>query len=153
MYFYVRIGEVTLMRDNLMEMFDGCTRYDNIKRNAYWNNVHLDSRFHPTADEVETAIEHLKDCHNNPTVSLIARRKYRTNNYPDCFQRNLKEVYDASAWVRRADSAYRNRFAELYPKTAKARKLLIKTQSIVLNCVKPIEKGLKRSFIKLISKI
>ena len=135
-----------------METILGGSRYENIKHNAYWNNVTLDTKFHPEGSDVDTAINHLVDCKNKPTVALLARKKCRTNNYPQYFKRNLFELYESSKGVRNADLAYRETFNSLYPKTGKARKLLIDSESIVLNYVKPIEKTIKRSFIKLISK-
>ena len=135
-----------------METILGGSRYEKIKHNAFWNNVTLDTRFRPEESDINTAINHLIDCKNKPTVALLARKECRTNNYPQYFKRNLFELYKSSRGLRNADLAYRETFNSLYPKTGKARKLLIKNESIVLNYVKPIEKTIKRSFIKLISK-
>ena len=110
------------------------------------------TRFHPDASDCEQAVNHLIDCKNQPTVALLARKKYRTNNYPDFFRRNLFEMYESSKSVQNADIAYRQTFNKLYPKTGKARKLLINNESIVLNYVKPIQKTFKRILIKLASK-
>ncbi len=135
-----------------METILGGSRYESIKHNAHWNNVHLDTKFHPEGSDIDTAINHLVDCKEKPTVALLARKKYRTNNYPQYFQRNLFELYNSSKWVRKADMEYRETFNSLYPKTGKARKLLINNESIILNYVKPIEKSFKRTLIKLMSK-
>ncbi len=128
------------------------TKYEKIKHNAYWNNVLLDTRFRPEESDISTAINHLVDCKNKPTVALLARKKYKTKNYPEYIKRNLFDLYKSSKSVRKADIAYRENFYSLYPKTGQARKLLIKNESIVLNYVKPIEKTIKRSLIKLLSK-
>ena len=84
----------------------------------------------------------------NPTIGLLARKKHRTNNYSDCFERNLKDLYKFKQ-VKAADNAFKETFASLYPKTGKARKFLIETNSIVLNYVKPIRKNLRRTLFKL----
>ena len=135
-----------------MEIIEGGCRYETIRNNAFWNNVNLDTRFHPDASDCEQAVNHLIDCKNQPTIALLARKKYRTNNYPDYFTRNLFELYESSKSVQNADIAYRETFNKLYPKTGKARKLLINNESIVLNYIKPIQKTLKRTLIKLVSK-
>ena len=135
-----------------MEIIEGGCRYEKIRHNAHWNNVTLDTRLRPEKSDINTAINHLVDCKENPTVALLARKKYRTNNYPQYFKRNLFDLYKSSKALRNADLAYRETFNSLYPKTGKARKLLINNESIVLNYVKPIEKTIKRSLIKFISK-
>lgn len=135
-----------------MEIITGGCKYENIRNNAYWNNAHLDTRFHTKDFGIEASLEHLIDCKNNPTIALLARKKYRTNNYPEFFQRNISELYGSSKKIRKADMAYRQTFDMLYPKTGKARKLLINNESIVLNYVKPIQKTLKRTLIKIASK-
>ena len=99
-------------------------------------------------DCTDDAINHLIDCKENPTIGLLARKKHRTNNYPDCFKRNLKDLYK-SKHVKEADDAFKETFASLYPKTGKARKFLIETNSIVLNYVKPIKKNMRRTLFKL----
>lgn len=135
-----------------MEIIEGGCKYESIRNNAFWNNASLDTKFHPDASDCEQAVNHLIDCKNQPTVALLARKKYRTNNYPDFFTRNLFELYESSKSVQNADMAYRQTFNKLYPKTGKARKLLINNESIVLNYVKPIQKTFKRILIKLASK-
>jgi hypothetical protein len=135
-----------------MEIIEGGCKYETIRNNAFWNNANLDTRFHPDASDCEQAVNHLIDCKNQPTIALLARKKYRTNNYPDFFRRNLFEMYESSKSVQNADIAYRQTFNKLYPKTGKARKLLINNESIVLNYVKPIQKTFKRILIKLASK-
>lgn len=135
-----------------MEIIEGGFKYERIRNNAFWNNASLDTKFHPDASDCAQAVNHLIDCKNQPTVALLARKKYRTNNYPDCFTRNLFELYESSQNVQNADIAYRQTFHKLYPKTGKARKLLINNESIVLNYVKPIQKTFKRILIKLASK-
>ena len=89
--------------------------YEKIKNNAYRNNISLDTKLHPNISNIRIALNHLVDCKNAPTIALLARKKYRTNNYPDYFQRNLNELYNSSKWVRNADNAYRENFHAMYP--------------------------------------
>ncbi|DAA88413.1 TPA: hypothetical protein CPT87_04985 [Candidatus Gastranaerophilales bacterium HUM_5] len=132
----------------MSEIMDGGCRFERVRRNAYWNNAHLDTRFRVSKDFTDDAINHLIDCKENPTIGLLARKKHRTNNYPDCFERNLKDLYKFKH-VKAADNAFKETFVSLYPKTGKARKFLIETNSIVLNYVKPIRKNLRRTLFKL----
>ena len=136
----------------MSEIMDGGIRFESVRRNAYWNNAHLDTRFRVAKDCTDDAINHLIDCKENPTIGLLARKKHRTNNYPDCFKRNLKDLYK-SKHVKDADNAFKETFASLYPKTGKARKFLIETNSIVLNYVKPIKKNLRRTLFKLFNPV
>ena len=98
-----------------MEISVGGRRYENIRQNAYWNNVHLDSKFRPEKDEISDAVKHLEDCRKLPTVALLARKEARTNYYPDYFHRNLEKIYRESSAVRHADKAYRENYKSLYP--------------------------------------
>ena len=117
----------------MSEIMDGGIRFESVRRNAYWNNAHLDTRFRVAKDCTDDAINHLIDCKENPTIGLLARKKHRTNNYPDCFKRNLKDLYK-SKHVKDADNAFKETF---------------ETNSIVLNYVKPIKKNLRRTLFKL----
>lgn len=135
-----------------MEIQEGGSKYKSQIYNAYWNNAHLDTRFRLDKDAVGDAVNHLCDCKENPTVGLLLRKKYRTNNYPDCFHRNLNLLY-CDDRVQRAQDSFELTYNTLYPKTGKARKYLIKNENVVFNYVKPIQKGLKRSLFKLFSKI
>ena len=135
-----------------MEIQEGGHRYELIRHNAQYNNMHLDTRFKIDSNCVEDAVNHLDDCTKNPTVALLARKKARSNNYPEFFKRNLNDIYKLTP-VRDAYDIFRTKFSFMYPKTGKARKLLINTESIVLNYVKPIKKDFKRTVIKLLCKI
>ncbi len=128
------------------------SRFDKIKYNAYWNNAHLDSRMRVTKDLVDDAVSHLNDCINNPTIGLLARKKFRTYNYPDCFKRNLEDLHKYKS-VQTADQAFNDHFSALYPRTGNARKFLINSKSIVLDYVKPLNKSLRRAFFKMFNRI
>lgn len=133
-------------------IIQGFNRYNKLKYNAYWNNAHLDSRFRMTDDLLDDAVNHLNDCRKNPTRGLLARKKFRTNNYPDCYKRNLNDLYKNEA-VKTADNAFKEKFSSLYPKSGKVRKFLIKSESIVLDYVKPVKKNFRRTLFKMFGKI
>lgn len=127
------------------------SHFDRIKSNAYWANAHLDTRFHIDPNMIDSNYNHIQDCINHPTTGLLAARKYRTNNYPDCYERNLKELLSEPRMKKSVDT-FLNKFDELYPKTGKARNFLINSDSIVLNYVKPIKKSLRRTIFKLFNR-
>lgn len=135
----------------MSEYIDGGYSYARIRNNAYWNNVHLDTRASITDFEVTDAVAHLNDCRQNPTIGLLARKNYTTHRYPDNFQKNLSDLYEYKR-VCDADRAYRQRFNELYPHTGKMRKFLIKTESIVLDYVKPVTKNFQRTIFKMFNR-
>ena len=135
-----------------MDVGFGGSRYDNIKSNAYWANVHLDTRLAADSEFAFHIADHLNDCTEQPTVGLLARQKYKTNNYPFHYQNNLKDFFEMEE-VKLANDKFNNTFDKLYPKTGKLRKRLIKSGSIKLNYVNPIEKNLRRTFIKIFSKV
>lgn len=132
----------------MSEIIEGGFRYESVRSRAYWNNAHLDTRFHITHDAVQDGIAHLEDCRENPTIGLLARKKFRTNNYPPLYKRNLAELRN-SKYFSDAEQNFKDTFTSMYPKTGKARKFLIDSESIVLNYVKPIQKTLRRMLFKL----
>lgn len=65
---------MNVKKEYKMEIIEGGCRYETIRNNAFWNNVNLDTRFHPDASDCEQAVNHLIDCKNQPTVALLARK-------------------------------------------------------------------------------
>lgn len=131
---------------------DGGLRYARVVNNAFWNNVHLDTKCPMNGRNVETAVAHLNDCRENPTVGLLARKKYTTSVYPEHFRQNLMDLYSYDKF-RKADKAFKNRFNELYPKTGDMRKFLIESESVVLDYVKPIKKNAERVIYSVLNKL
>lgn len=134
----------------MSEFILGGSRFDRINSNAYWANAHLDTRFHIDSDMIDDNYKHLQDCINHPTTGLLAARKNRTYNYPDCYDRNLKELLEIPQMKNSAD-IFVNKFNKLYPKTAKARLYLMNSDSIVLHYVKPIKKSIRRTIFRLLN--
>ncbi len=123
-------------------------RFGRINQNAYWANAHLDTKFHIDTDNIEDNLKHIKDCIENPTRGLLAAKKHKTTNYPDCYTRNYNKLLKIPS-IKKAVDNFDKQFNNLYPKTAKARKFLINNESIKLDYVKPIKHNLKRMFFKL----
>ncbi len=132
----------------MSEIIEGGFRYESVRSRAFWNNAHLDTRFHINHDTVQDGVAHLEDCKQNPTVGLLARKKFHTDNYPHYYKRNLAELR-GSRYFSEAEKSFKDTFTSMYPRTGKARKFLINSESIVLNYVKPIKKTLGRMLFKL----
>ena len=138
-----------------MEIADGFSRFDSIKRNAYWHHIHLDTRFRVSADDVSDTLDHLDDCINHPTTGLIARRQALKDklNYPEFYKRNQIEMFKLPKVAQKNDS-FEKKFNELYPKTGSLRKNLIDKQRITFSYLsKPKMSFLQKISLKLLSKI
>ena len=131
-----------------MEYTEGGFRYENIRSNAYWHNVHLDTRFRPHKDVMEDTIRHFEDCKQHPTVALLARKKSETNNYPDFKMRN-EHIMEKNPEVKAAKDSFEKAYNELYPKTKNARKYLIDKEFVTLDYVKPRVKTFGKMLFKL----
>lgn len=132
----------------MSEIIDGGYCYENIRRNAYWYNAHLDTTFRPDVDFADTFISHYGDCKENSTLGLLARKTTETKNYPHLKLRN-EELYNRFEGVREAKDSFEKTFNKNYPKTGKARKYLIDKEFVVLDYVKPLAKTFGRKMFKL----
>ena len=137
---------------NMTYDIEGGIRYARAANNAFWYNVHLDTKCPMNGSKIEYAVAHLNDCRENPTIGLLAGKKYTTSVHPEHFQTNLMDLYSYEK-VRKADKAFRSRFENLYPHTGKIRKFLIDTKSVVLDYVKPIKKTPERFIFSFLNKL
>lgn len=136
----------------MSEIIDGGYSYESIRRNAHLYNIHLDTSFKPDADDINTAIEHYNDCKKNPTVGLLARKHFETDNYPAYKHRNFS-IMQTHKNAKAAYDSFETTFKkELYPKTGNARKFLIDKEFVVLNYVKPRAKAFSKMLFKLIGR-
>ena len=53
-------------------------KYENVRYNAYWTRVGINTRLGIDKDNIDDYKAHLQDCNNNPTIGMLARRKYIT---------------------------------------------------------------------------
>ncbi len=130
----------------MSETILGGSRFDDIKSRAFYAQK-FDTRLAPDPDFADDIIQHIRDCEQHPTTGLLARKRYKTNNYPYYYSRNKKMYYNMEE-IKRANNIFIDKYNKLYPKTGFARKKLIETGSITLNYVKPIKKNLSRCLIK-----
>lgn len=122
--------------------------YRKYRSNAYWARTHLDTRFKPDADDAQAIIDHLKDCRENPTRGLIARRAVKKKpHYPGFYERN-KAILAKMPEVKQQHDLFEKTYKELYPKSGKTRKALIDNQNVFFRHVKPKMDGLTKAIFK-----
>ena len=126
----------------------GFGRFENIRTNAQLSNGIIDMPYSFNRQLTKYAENHLKDCKENPTLGLLARQNQRTNDYPKSAKINMSMLNEQDSFVR-ADKEFKQVCNDMYHKTNKVRRQLIKNESIVLDEVKPIEKNFTRTMIKL----
>lgn len=126
----------------------GTGKFDNIRTNAQLSNGIIDSPFTFNHQLTRYAKNHLKDCKENPTLGLLARQNQKTNDYPKNTKTNITMLNNQDSFVR-TDNEFKGICKDMYPKTNKVRRQLIKNESIVLDDIKPIKKNIARTMIKL----
>ena len=112
-------------------------KYENVRYNAYWSKVHIDTRLKPDSEDIDCYKEHLKDCDRHPTSGFLARRKYITKknyNYPGCAHRNLNFLNNQPE-IQKLKENIESTVNQLYPKTKQARKYIIDNDRVLLDYV------------------
>lgn len=126
-----------------MEMeLEAAPRYERERYNAYWSRVGIDTRLLADKYNVEDYKAHLKDCEKNPTVGLLARKKYITGkpmNYPETARRNLRYI-EKQPEIDTLTKSVNNKIKELYPKTAFVRQYIIDNNRVVFDRIEKIRK-------------
>jgi hypothetical protein len=115
----------------------GFSRFDNIRTNAYWTRVHLDTKLFPSVYGREDYVRHIQDCIDHPTTGLIARSQYITRkpmNYPEYASRN-KLVFEHQPEVEPLIKEFNKKMKKLYKRTMYARKYIIDDGRISLDTV------------------
>jgi len=118
------------------------SKYQSIRSNAYWTRVHFDTIFSGEALDSDSYAKHLEDCNNNPTVGLLARRKYITGRmlaYPQNAKRNV-EYMNKLPNISTLKKSFKEKLNKLYPKTLQAREYIINHDRVKLNSVEPARK-------------
>lgn len=122
-----------------MEIEVGGRTYENVRSNAYWTRVHLDTTMWPDAEDAKCYKAHLQDCIDNPTVGFLARKKYITGyrmNYPEYAWRNRK-IMENDTYIKGAKDYLRSITKTLYPKTRHIREYIIESGRVALDEIKP----------------
>lgn len=129
----------------------GANRFLQIRRNAYWAHIHLDSRFSLYEAAKVDMVCHLKDCIENPTRGLLARREQtgKRLNYPGYYELHKKQIAKLQE-VKQLNDVFESKLVTMYPKTLSVRNYLIKNDNVVLNRVKKVSAGLKHRIFKFL---
>ena len=125
-----------------MEIEIGYDRFEDIKRHAYWTNVHIDTRFRADRENMDDYIAHLKDCENHPTTGLLAKRKYITGkkkNYSVYARRNL-HILERQPEADKLLTGTKEKIDRLYPKTKHIRQYVIDHDRVLLDWVEKTKK-------------
>lgn len=119
-----------------MEIDDSGLRFGNIKNNAFWSGVHMDTTLYPSKGVDADYKAFLKESINNPTVGLLAEKRYISGklNYPDAYHRN-REIIEYNPQIAKLKNTLDKKIKELYPKTKEIREYIASSNRVVLNCV------------------
>ena len=117
-------------------------KFEDIRSNAFWSRTHIDTRMRPDFDDADIYAAHLRDCNNNPTIGLLARRQYITKkpmNYPTYAMRNFAIIKNHPE-VGELEKSLKNKIKTLYPRTKHIREYIINNDRVELDLVKPTKK-------------
>ena len=94
-------------------------KYPSVRSNAFWSRVHIDTSLRIDDSDIEEYKAHLKDCNENPTVGLLAKRKYITKkpmNYPEYAHRNMRYL-EKQPVISELKKDLKSKINTLYPDT------------------------------------
>ena len=117
-------------------------KYENVRSNAYWSRVHIDTSLRIDDSDIEEYKAHLKDCNENPTIGLLAKRKYITKkpmNYPEYAHRNMRDLESQSV-ISELKKDLKSRIDKLYPNTKHIRDYIINHDRVTLDIVEKHKK-------------
>lgn len=117
-------------------------KYENVRSNAYWSRVHIDTSLRIDDSDIEEYKAHLKDCNENPTIGLLAKRKYITKkpmNYPEYAHRNMRDLESQSV-ISELKKDLKSRIDKLYPNTKRIRDYIINHDRVTLDIVEKHKK-------------
>ena len=117
-------------------------KYQNIRSNAYWSRVHIDSSLGIDNSDMEEYKAHLKDCNENPTIGLLAKRKYITKkpmNYPEYAHRNMRYL-EKQPVISELKKDLKSKINTLYPDTKHIRDYIINNDRVTLDFVEKHKK-------------
>lgn len=115
--------------------FGPLPKYQDVRNNAYWSRVGIDTTLRIEDHNIDNYKAHLKDCEANPTVGLLARKKYITDkpmNYPIYARRNLKDL-ERQPEIDELNKSVKAEIEKLYPKTKHIREYIIDNKRVLLD--------------------
>lgn len=117
-------------------------KYENVRYNAYWTRVGINTRLGIDHDNIDDYKAHLQDCYNNPTVGMLAKRKYITKkpmDYPMHARRNINDM-EKDTEIKALRNSLNKKIKNLYPNTKHIREYIINSDRVKLDGIKKIEK-------------
>ena len=117
-------------------------RYNNVRSNAQWTRAGIDTTLRVSDYNISDYKSHLLDCEKNPTVGLLARKKYITGkpmHYPEAADRNISYI-KRQPEVDFLEKSFKNKIDTLYPKTKHIREYIIDNNRVILDGTKKAQK-------------
>ena len=123
-----------------MEILQGAVPlYPNVRKNVSNAMIHLDTSVLPRTRAAAAYKAHLNDCIDNPTVGLLARKKYTPRRAPgvmDYVWRN-KKIIESDKLIKPTRVYLDNMIKNLYPKTRFLREYIIEKGRVDFDVIKP----------------
>ncbi len=117
-------------------------KYPSVRSNAFWSRLHIDTSLRIDDSDIEEYKAHLKDCNENPTVGLLAKRKYITRKpmeQPIFAKRNMHYL-EKQPEIKKLKKAFESKVNTLYPSTKHIREYIINEDRVLLDYVKRSQK-------------
>ena len=117
-------------------------KYEDVRYNAYWSRVGIDTSLRIEDHNIDDYKAHLKDCRQNPTIGMLANRKYITGkpmNYPIYAKRNLHEM-ESLPEISSIKESIESKIKNLYPKTKHLREYIINNGRVLLDSIEKSKK-------------
>jgi len=116
--------------------------HENVRHNAYWSRVGIDTRLKIDDVDINSYKAHLKDCENNPTIGFLAKKEYITGkpmNYPFHARRNMRAL-ERQPEIDTLQKIIKSNINDMYHNTKHIRKYAIDKGRVLLDSVEPIKK-------------
>ncbi len=134
---------------------------DKIRHNAYIAHIELDRALPAYEGDIAGNLAHFDDCIACPVRGLIARAEQSSSAYiaPKFYRNNIRLMLTFPA-IKAKREIFNNKFNnELYKRTGKIKKFLIKQKRVVFGKVKPLPlyrlymRKCRQAFRKFLKKI
>ena len=117
-------------------------KYENVRYNAYWTRVGINTRLGIDNDNIDDYKAHLQDCNNNPTIGMLARRKYITGkpmDYPIHAHCNINDM-EKEPEIKSLKDNLKNKIKKIYPNTKHIREYIINNDRVTLDGIEKSKK-------------
>ena len=117
-------------------------KYENVRYNAYWTRVGINTRLGIDKNNIDDYKAHLQDCNNNPTVGMLARRKYITGkpmDHPIHARCNINDM-EKEPEIKSLKDNLKKKKKKIYPNTKHIREYIINNDRVTLDGIEKSKK-------------